>query len=445
MTLPRAIGLFLVILHVLLGLVGALFLWNAYRPWILLLELILMLSLFLAYALVRGLKKPDEMVKIGSEWMKEGDFSHSFLPSGTADLKRLTQLYNQMIARLREERIRLEEQELFLHKLINASPSGIIVTDYDGKIQIVNPQAEKLLGHSMDTWCGVKPEESPRSLIGQLAAIPPDQSRLLGQGGSRRLKCFHSRFFDRGFPRSFFVLEDLTHELWSSEKKAYRTLIRTLSHEVNNTIGATNSILHSALAYGEQLRVDDREEFSFALNIAIKRTDHLNAFMRRYADVVRLPKPVLEPTDFHELICRVAALLEPECVRRDIDLSLNLADEFPVLTMDGILMEQVLVNVVRNAIEAVDRDGHLVVRSGFECGVPYVAVEDDGPGLTTEIEKNLFTPFFSTKADGQGIGLTLVKEILTHHGFDYSLQSHTEGPTRFKILFQDGHGFPHYG
>jgi len=435
MTLPRVLGTYLIFLHVLGGILGAIVLWDDHRPWILLLEVLLAGSLLLTFFLFRGLSKPDEMVEIGTQWMKEGDFSHSFRPVGTSDLKRLTSLYNQMIARLREERIRLKEQDVFLHKLINASPSGIIVTDYDGRIQAVNPQGKKLLGISVDQWIGAKPSAFPGSLIDQLAKIDPDRSKLIGNRGGRRLKCFHSVFFDRGFPRSFFVLEDLTHEIWNSEKRAYRTLIRTLSHEVNNTIGATNSILHSALVFGQQLREGDREEFSNALNVAIKRTDHLNAFMRRYAEVVRVPKPVLEPTQVHRLIRRVASLLEPECEKRNIRLEFSPTDQFPVIALDGILMEQVLVNVLRNAIDAVDRQGRITISTGVDSNGEFLCVEDSGPGLSADTRMNLFTPFFSTKADGQGIGLTLVKEILVQHGFSYSLDSSQGEPTRFRIDF----------
>jgi len=157
--------------------------------------------------------------------------------------------------------------------------------------------------------------------------------------------------------------------------------------------------------------------------------------MRRYAEVVRVPKPVLEPTQVHRLIRRVASLLEPECEKRNIRLEFIPFEGFPVIALDGILMEQVLVNVLRNAIDAVDRQGRITISTGVDSNGEFLCVEDSGPGLSADTRMNLFTPFFSTKADGQGIGLTLVKEILVQHGFSYSLDSFQGEPTIFRIDF----------
>ncbi|MCP4659269.1 MAG: PAS domain-containing protein [bacterium] len=438
MTLARAFGLYLLLLHLAVAVVGAYLLWPDHRPWILLLELGLLASLIVAGLLLRRLKMPREMVDIGTEWVREGDFGHSFRPTGAVDVDRLTRLCNEMFARLRSEHVRQEEKDIFLHKVLVASPSGIITTDYEGRVEEVSPAAAKLLALSPEELCGHRPSELASPLVRRLAEVPVGESRLLGQPGGRRLKCIHSQFFDRGFPRSFFVIEDLTHELWASEKLAYRALIRTLSHEVNNTLGATNSILHSALAYRDQLRSDDRDDFTEALRVAIERTDHLGAFMRRYAEVVRLPQPVKRPADVGEVLRRIVRLMHPECRRRAVEVSLTVEPGRGPIAMDEIQMEQVFVNVLRNALEAIDRDGAIDIRVGVHSGRATVVIEDSGPGLDAEAQANLFTPFFSTKPQGQGVGLTLVREILTLHDFDFALESPPGGPTRFLIMFDGG-------
>ncbi len=437
MTLLRAVAAYGVGLHLLAAIPLAILLWDGQREWILALEAALVLSLLLGCFLLGKLKMPHELVEIGTRWMKEGDFQHSFHPSGTRDLKELIRLYNDLVARLRGERLRQQEQEVFLEKLLAASPSGIITADHDGRIAMINPAARQLLRLDEQQARSLL-RASDNALLRQLAGVPVGESRVLGERWPKRLKCSHSRFFDRGHPRSFFLIEDLTHELWVNEKLAYNALVRTMSHEVNNTLGATSSILHSALEYGEQLSSEDHQDFDNALRVAIERTDHLAAFMHRYAEVVRVPAPVLQEVELPRVLTRIARLMEPECQRRQVRLEIDFDEGVPAVAMDMVQMEQVFVNVIRNALEAIEREGWIRIRIAAGNRAPWVEIADSGPGLSPEVEANLLTPFFSTKAQGQGVGLTLTREILSLHGFGFSLESPPDSGARFRIEMNPG-------
>jgi len=433
----RFLALYVVLLHIALAGAGFVLLWPNHQPWLLVLELGLLASLVGGFLLLRALDTPREMVEIAGQWIREGELSHRFRLQGPSDLRRLIELYNQMMARLREERTHQEEQDIFLHKVLTASPSGILTTDHEGRIDTVNPAAATLLDLRVEELEGHRPAEHDARMVRLLAEVPRGESRLLGQHGRRRLRCSHSSFFDRGFERSFFVVDDLTHELWATEKTAYDTLIRTLSHEVNNTLGATNSILHSIRAFGDQLREEDRSDFSSALEVAIERSEHLNDFMRRYAEVVRVPDPTKRPTDLHELLPRIIRLMEPEARRRQVKLDLEVAEGLRPVALDAVQMEQVLINLVGNALESIDRGGRVVIRVDQQAGRTRIAVEDSGPGLSREARENLFVPFFSSKPQGQGVGLTLVRKILSNHGFDFALDSAPGEPTRFVMVLSD--------
>jgi two-component system nitrogen regulation sensor histidine kinase NtrY len=208
-----------------------------------------------------------------------------------------------------------------------------------------------------------------------------------------------------------------------------------MSHEVNNSVGASNSLLHSCLNYAPQIPEEHRADFESAISIAIGRTDHLNAFMRSFADVIRLPAPNPKPTDVGELLADFEQLTRSQREERGITWRTVVEEPLPPVSLDRAQMEQVLVNVVKNAIEAIDRNGLITVRLGRRESRPAVIIEDSGPGLSAEARQNLFTPFFSTKEHGQGIGLTLVAEILSGHRFLYSLDSTPAGPTSFTIQF----------
>ncbi len=229
-------------------------------------------------------------------------------------------------------------------------------------------------------------------------------------------------------------MEELTEELRLYEKAAYEKLIRMMSHEVNNSVGASNSLLHSCLNYGRHLPDADRDDFEGALRVVIGRTEKLSAFMRGFAEVVRLPAPNRQPADLRRLVEDVADLMRPAAELQGVSLERDLGDDLPPADLDRVQIEQVLVNVVKNAIEAAGRDGRVTIRLDRRNGDLRIAVEDTGPGIPPEARGSLFSPFYTTKPDGQGIGLTVAQEILRQHRFDFSLDSPPGGPTRFTIV-----------
>jgi signal transduction histidine kinase len=256
-----------------------------------------------------------------------------------------------------------------------------------------------------------------------LAELPPGGSRVVALGGARRVRIQRSQFLDRGFPRTFFLLVELTEELRLSEKAAYEKLIRMMSHEVNNSGAAVGSLLTSLLSLTPRVPEADRADFVDALVVSRERTERLNAFMRSLAEVVRVPEPRLAPADPNGLVRSVVVLLGPLAERHGVTLELD---------ADPALFEQALFNVVKNGVEAAGRGGRVTVRTAAE-GRGAVEVVDTGPGIPPEVEAQLFTAFFTTKPEGQGVGLTFVREVLAGHGFRYSLTGPPGGPTRFAI------------
>jgi signal transduction histidine kinase len=213
-----------------------------------------------------------------------------------------------------------------------------------------------------------------------------------------------------------------------------------MSHEVNNTIGASNSLLHSVLTYASELTPDNRKDFESAIGIVIARTEQLNGFMRSFADVVRLPAPNRTRQELRPILQNLVRLLTPAVERRAIRWKWDVQADPIVVTIDRSQIEQALVNVLKNAMEAIGSDGTITIRllphaSANAATRGVVIIEDTGPGIPDEARANLFTPFFSTKETGQGIGLTLVQEILTQHQCEYSLESAPGGPTQFTIVF----------
>src|SRR5688572_23981197 len=382
-------------------------------------EALFILSVFISYRLVRALFVPLDLLRTGAELMAERDFTSRFTAVGQPEMDDLIRIYNEMVDRLREERVAGEEQHQLLEQIVRASPSGIIICGFAGNVERANPAARRLLRGS-----------PALELPGELLAMTSGESRLLTIDGSRRLKVWRAEFRDRGFDKAFFLIEEMTEELRVSEKAAYEKLIRMMSHEVNNSVGSVRSLLESMLRYAPDVREPDRSDFTNAVMVASSRMDALNRFMRDLAEVVRIPPPRRERVSVATTVREIAALMRPELDARRIELVLDLDDQV-VIEADRAQLEQVVLNVLRNAADAIEGQGRIAVG----CDAEGLSVRDSGPGIADEIRDDLFTAFFSTRRDGRGLGLTIVQEILTNHGFAYALESQPGGGAQFRITW----------
>jgi signal transduction histidine kinase len=415
MTLRTKLLLWFIVLHLLFAGLAVVVLMDHQR-WLFVAELLFAISIVISYRLVNALFVPMELIRTGAELMNERDFTSRFVPVGQPEMDRLIEIYNGMIDRLRDERLAAEEQQQLLQKIVEASPSGIVICDFNGKIEQANPAAARLL--------------SEPAVAETLTSLPSGESRLITLAGARRLKVWHAEFRDRGFAKTFYLLEEMTEELRLTEKAAYEKLIRMMSHEVNNSVGAVRSLLESVLRYAEQIGPDDRGDFTNALTIAAARIESLNRFMTGFADVVRLPAPHPRDVKLAAVAADIATLLGPELDERRITLRVEIPPD-TIVCVDQSQFEHVIINVVRNGIESIGNDGQITIlwRDNVLC------ISDSGPGIDPAARDELFTPFFTTKRDGRGLGLTIVSEILTNHHLPFALQNGEAGGAEFRVRF----------
>jgi len=432
MRLRNKFIIFAILIHAIL-IVLSLLLLEQSRYLFMAAEVLILLSLAITIHLYRAFLKPLNLLSAGVESIKDQDFSTTFVMTGQHDLDRLIEVYNRMIEQLRDERVRQQQQHFFLERLISATPIGIIILDLDGRVAMLNPAAQTLLGSKSEDAVG-RPLDAFPGIPGQeLHGMAAGETRTISMSGIHTYKCSKSHFLDRGFYRQFIVIEELTQEILASQKRAYEKVIRMMSHEINNSVGAVNSILESSLHYRTQLNTDDRIDFEDAIRVAIERNRGLNKFMANFADVVRIPPPVKSSYDIHKLLQSVHVLLSADCKKRDIKWLWELSSTPLTAEIDVQQMEQVLVNIVKNAIEAIGNNGQVIIRT---TGQPMIlSVTDTGKGISPEQRAHLFTPFYSTKKDGQGVGLTLIREILLNHGFSFNLETTEPGRTVFTIDF----------
>jgi two-component system nitrogen regulation sensor histidine kinase NtrY len=417
---------FIAIIH-LAALIMSYFVFEKHKTGFLLSEVLVLISLGLSWSLYHELVRPVSMLQSGATAVSDKDFTVKLIATGAPELDALIDVYNRMMDALRQERVLQEEKHYFLEKLIHTSPTGLLTLDFDGKVTSINPAACRLTGLAESAVLGRDIGAFAHPLLSVAGAIRPDQSQIIELSTARRYKVQKTEFIDRGFKRAFVLIEELTAEIMEAEKKAYNKLIRMMSHEVNNSVGAVNSILDSAR------RAEKNEKMAHALGVAIERNEHLGQLMRRFSDVARIPAPHLCQFDLHAFVRNIIALMRPLAAERGIGIAEQFSDQPLWVRADQPQMEQVLINVIKNAIEAGRPNGHISVETTQQP--TELLVIDDGHGITPDVEPLIFTPFFSNKNGGQGVGLTLVRDILMQHRFMFSLRTEAPGRTVFRIRF----------
>lgn len=396
-------------------------------------EGIILLALILFILLYRKLIKPYKIIADGMELLKEQDFSTRLRPISDSEANKLITVFNKMIDSLKEERLQVREKNHFLDLLIQASPQGVIILDFDEYITDINPAGIKLL-HILnkETVVGKRIKDLGISICNALSELQPGDDIVVRESGITAYRCVRSSFIDKGFNHPFILIEELTEELLKIEKKSYENIIRMMAHEVNNSVGAVSSTLNVISDILKEEKNNSLSDVIPAVDASFDRCQHLVRFVSNFAEVVKLPEPHKTKTDLNELAKSVEALTSIECQKRNICLTLDLAKDACISDLDAIQIEQVLVNIMKNAYEAIEKDGDIkIITTRHPLSI---AIHNNGPEISDEVKKNLFTAFFTTKPSGQGIGLMLVREILLNHQAPFEFYSEN-GWTKFEIKF----------
>ena len=395
-------------------------------------EVFVIISILISWNLYRQLIQPMKSLMVGLDAIKDRDFNIKFSPTGKFEVDQLIGVYNQMIDQLRVERTIQEQQHFFLDKLIYTSPTGIIILDYDGQVQQINPKALQVLNLTEEALIGYPLKDLNHELLSHVFALESGEAKVVKYQGASTFKIQKSHFVDRGFPRHFVLIEELTAEILAAEKGVYGKVIRMMAHEVNNTIGPVNSIIQSALKTNDLWQAKD-ELLKEAFQVALDRNQNLNLFMRNFADLVKLPLPNKKQLEVLPVVKSITRLMDIRAKESDVQLIIEHPDTPLYIFADEQQLEQALINVMKNAIEAIGYNGTITL--AIDSINRQLIITDTGVGITVPQSEQLFTPFYTTKKDGQGIGLTLVREILINHKFGFLLKTVAIGKTEFRIWF----------
>ena len=397
-----------------------------------LIEGIITFSLVYLVYFYKKVIKPLNSIAGGMDLLQAQDFSSRLSPVGQREADRIVSIFNRMMNQLKEERLRLREQNHFLDLLISVSPMGVIILTLDEQISMVNKAALKFLdAGTEDDVLNKTMDELTGTLAEELDRMPKDTTTTVRLSDSRIYRCSRLSFVDRGFAHPFYLIESLTSEVMKAEKKAYEKVIRMIAHEVNNSVAGITSTLDTV--DNALQTMEDTEDLREVMKVCIERSYSMSRFITNFADVVKIPEPQMEEVELNERVVACKRFMENICQNRNINLRLELCEENPVVRIDTSLFEQVIINIIKNSAESIDENGEIIIRTS--ASPLMLEIGDTGKGISKEVETKLFSPFFSTKPNGQGIGLIFIREVLMKHGCTFSLRTYPDGITRFRICF----------
>jgi PAS domain S-box-containing protein len=353
--------------------------------------------------------------------LREGDFSLRGVGASADDaLGGVMREVNALGDTLHRQRLGAVEATALLSTVLSEIDVAIYAVDDLGRIRLVNRAGAELLGVSVSRLVG-----SAAADAGLQDFLEGDATRVIDRdfpGGRGRWELRRSEFRQDGRPHRLVVLADLSRALREEERQAWQRIVRVLSHEINNSLTPIRSIARSVKRFLEREVGDNgrTSEVREGLDVIAGRAESLGRLMSEYARLARMPRPVVRPVPVAALVRGIAELEQRVPV-------VFATTHDAIVSADRSQLEQLLINLVRNAADACVETGGTVTVSWVEqSDVIDIRVDDEGPGIPETA--NLFVPFFTTKPEGSGIGLVLSRQIAEAHGGTLTLQNRKPGP-----------------
>ena len=349
-----------------------------------------------------------------AESVRRGDYS--LRGRGSRDpgaYGELVRELNALAEQLQQQRLHTVEQQLLVEKIIRDIDVAIFAFDHQQRLTLANTMALHLLQAPLEQ---LRQQSAEALGMHGLLAVQDSEVRehaFAGQHGQWHVRV--EQYRERGLPHYLLFVSDLQHVLRREEQKVWTRLIRVLSHEVNNSLSPIISISESLRAVSHDLPAETADDLQHGLQVIQERASSLNRFVRRYAELARLPTPQCQPIDLREVLSALKTLQAASQVEFDIE-----PGQLPVF-VDAGQLQQALLNLLKNAIEAGDEGAAVQLRVRANKQQISLQVLDQGSGIANP--GNLFVPFYSTKPGGSGIGLLICRQIVEAHGGSLSLRN----------------------
>lgn len=413
-----------------------------------------LLIVYQVYALINLMENTNrEMLDFLSS-IKYDDFSHSYKLTGrggTFDL--LNQEFNNVLNRFKEIRAEKEAEYQYLKNIIHHIRIGILSFDRNGDVQIMNTAAKRLFKVNRLRNISKLEEFSPELLetFQQLKTGSKALVRVRNGGEIVQLAVYAIELYLKGEEFKLVTIQNIHSELEDQEMDAWQNLIRVLTHEIMNSVTPISSLANTVESELEELaelpeeeRAEyDLEDIQMAVQTIRRRSEALIRFVNEFRSLTHVPVPRLAHVRVDEIFEHLQTLMQHECDQHNIELRTEVDPTSLMITADKDQIEQVLINLIKNAAQALQEMGRednprkkIIVSAHMNAeNRPVIKVTDNGPGIDKDAMDRIFIPFFTTKKAGSGIGLSISRQIMRQHKGTITVRSSPEEGTEFSLQF----------
>jgi len=401
-------------------------------------------------SLVKYVERTNKRLTTFLESIRHSDFVSTFSDHGLGkSFDDLNSAFNEVINEFKKTRAAKEEHFNYLQTVVQHISIGIIVFQQNGKVDIFNNAAKRLLGLSSIRLLS-ELESIDKNLADTLKSMKAGDRNLVKvflENELLQLSIRATEFRMRGEDFTLVSLQNIHSELEAKEMDSWQKLIRVLTHEIMNSItpivslsGTVKDILinEETLELNKEIDDDDVESILGALNTIEKRSQGLLNFVQVYRNLTRIPKPNFRYVEVKGLFDSVYSLLEPKIKEQKIHCRINVVPKDLKLTVDPDLIEQVLINLIINSVHAlkdVENPSIKILAIASSNKRVSISVSDNGQGIKPDIMEKIFVPFFTSKKEGSGIGLSLSREIMRLHKGNITVKSKQGEETTFTLHF----------
>jgi len=406
--------------------------------------------------LIKFLDKTNQELSGFLNSIKYDDFSHTYTTKKTGTSQdRLYEEFNNVIKKFRQIRAEKEAQHQYLRTIVHHVAIGIITFDKTGEVQIINAAAKNLL--NVDILKNINQlKDLNENLVASLFDLQTggrDLIKIEKDGEEVQLSIYAIQLVQMNKEFKLVSIQNIKSELDEKEMDAWQNLIRVLTHEIMNSVTPISSLaatveteLEAQIAGGlevSNISNDDVQDFYMAVKTIHNRSESLIKFVSDFRNLTRIPIPKLEKIEVRILIDHIINLMKYEMEKESISLQTHIQPDDLTICADKEQIEQVLINIVKNAIHALGTEdekseGKILDIKAFmsEDGRTHISVKDNGSGIEEEALHKIFIPFFTTKKSGSGIGLSLSKQIMRKHNGAISVHSEINKGTEFVLKFK---------
>ncbi|MFZ5971928.1 MAG: sensor histidine kinase [Bacteroidota bacterium] len=398
--------------------------------------------------LIKAVEKSNEDITSFLDSIRYDDLSSSFkTDSNDPSVQRLHQEMNEALNKLRNSRRERDSEYQFFKNIVQHVGIGLLTFKKDGTIQIINSAAKRLLrvtrAEHLDDL-----REVGESLIDSFLKLKTGGRELVRlQSGDEtiQLSVYAIELTLRGDEVKLISMSNIQTELEEKEMEAWQNLVRVLTHEIMNSVTPISSLagiveeeLEKKIKQNEGIPREDLDDMHLSLQTISRRSAGLIRFVKEFRNLSHIPKPRLAEVAVKPLLEELAMLHKKELADNHIAISVSVNPENLFILADKTMIEQVLINLIKNAIQAFDEQTDRKIELlavANEKGRAVISVKDNGAGIDAEAQERIFIPFFSTKKTGSGIGLSLSKQIMRQHEGRITVKSQLGEGTEFILRF----------